>query len=66
MADRSAFMVTKFLFEWVEKNGIFIALDDYYDSIIALHFVEDDGEEQGPIRPVKPLCLENRPITNFP
>ena len=59
--------INKFLVDWVKKHGLFLPLDDYYDSItytIPLHSVENDGEDQGRIRPPKPLCLENRPVIN--
>ena len=62
-----AHCINKFLGDWVKKHGLFLPLDDYYDSItytVPLHSVENDGEDQGRIRLVKPLCLENRPIVH--
>ena len=42
---------------WVEKIGVFVPLEDYYES---LTFTEDDA---GAIRRAKPLDLTNRKLT---
>ena len=44
--------------QWVEKIGVFVPLEDYYDSIT---FTDD---ETGPIRRAKPLDLAKRKTTN--
>ena len=43
--------------QWVEKIGVFVSLEDYYDS---LTFTED---EAGAIRRAKPLDLSKRKLT---
>ncbi len=47
--------------EWAEENGVFIALDDYYDAIT---FMEPSrpGHELALARPPGPLELTQRPI----
>ena len=44
--------------QWVEKIGVFVPLEDYYES---LTFTEDDA---GVIRRVTPLELSKRKLTN--
>ncbi len=43
--------------EWAKKIGIFVALEDFYESVT---FTDDD---HGVIRRVKPLDLKKRPVS---
>ena len=45
---------------WAERNGIFVALDDFYDSITFLE-PSRPGHELAPPRYVEPLDLSRRP-----
>ena len=47
---------------WAEENGIFIALDDFYDSI-TFREPSRPGHELAPARDASPLDLSLRPIS---
>ncbi|MCY4152142.1 MAG: NYN domain-containing protein [Aestuariivita sp.] len=49
--------------EWAENNGVFIALDDYYDSITFLE-PSRPGHPLAPERPAGELDLQKRPRFN--
>lgn len=46
---------------WAERNGVFVALDDFYNSITFLE-PSRPGHELAPPRYVEPLDLSRRPI----
>ena len=46
---------------WTQQHGVFIPLDEYYDSIT---FLESGREGEGPFRPSAPLDFTNRPKVN--
>ena len=45
------------LLKWTQKNGIFIALDDFYDSITFM----EPGRDGGLFRCSAPLDMSERP-----
>ncbi len=45
---------------WAERNGVFVALDDFYRSVTFLE-PSRDGHEFAPARFVEPLDLSRRP-----
>jgi len=47
--------------EWVERNGIFIALDDHYEAI-TFREPSRPGHELAPARPQAALDLSHRPM----
>ena len=47
--------------EWAETNGVFVPLDDYYDSI-TFREPSRPGHELAPARDAVPLDLSQRPI----
>ena len=47
--------------EWAETNGVFIPLDDYYDSI-TFREPSRPGHEFAPARDAVPLDLSQRPV----
>ncbi|MGI9337275.1 MAG: NYN domain-containing protein [Gammaproteobacteria bacterium] len=47
--------------EWAEENGVFVALDDYYDSITFLE-PSSPGQELAKPRDAAPLDMSSRPI----
>ena len=48
---------------WAERNGVFVALDDFYDSITFLE-PSRPGHELAPARYVEPLDLSHRPMVS--
>ena len=46
---------------WAERHGVFVALDDFYDSITFLE-PSRPGQELAPPRFVEPLDLSRRPL----
>ena len=48
--------------EWAEQNGVFVALDDFYDSI-TFREPSRPGHELAPGRESAPLDLSIRPMT---
>lgn len=47
--------------EWAEENGVFVALDDYYDSITFLE-PSAPGQELAQPRDAVPLDMSSRPM----
>ena len=47
--------------EWAEKNGVFIPLEDYYDSVTYLEPSRPDDPVAEPSRRALPLDLSRRP-----
>lgn len=51
----------KHMREWVEQNGVFVALDNFYESITYLK-PSGEGHTPAPARRVTPLDLSQRPF----
>ena len=47
--------------EWVEQNGVFVALDNFYESITYLE-PSDEEDTPAPARRATPLDLSQRPL----
>ena len=52
--------------EWAEKNGVFVALDDYYEAVTFLELSGRPGFPPGALRPSGGLDWSNRPTANQP
>ncbi len=48
----------KSMLDWVQENGVFVALDDFYESVTFLQRNEEDGAPQ---RNAVPMDLNRRP-----
>ena len=51
--------------EWVEENGIFVALDDYYEAVTFLEPSSPDYPTVDPRDPVE-MDLSRRPMAAAP